>query len=173
MVHVSIQHIIGTVALIGLAVSVVLAYQIIVGYVEANVLKTQLNQVAEYVSMSFSNIISLTSFTYGILNESITVSKGLKLPADLGGKIYTIRLVNDSDGLYVLAEIPGRSNLYAKSPIPVSPATKVQIIMDENFALNDPSIKPKKHVYGGNPNIVVWCENREGVLYIGLGLREA
>ncbi|MBS7640654.1 MAG: hypothetical protein QXE73_03030 [Candidatus Bathyarchaeia archaeon] len=172
MVQVSIQHIIGTIALIGLTVSLALAYQIVVEYVKDNVVRTQLSQTAEYVSMSISNMMSLMDFTYGIFKEYVTVSKKLNLPADLSGRAYIVRLANETGNLYVLVEISGRSDLYAKSPIPVSPTSNVQIITDENFTLNDPSIKPKKYVYGGNPNAVVWCECRDNVFYIGLGLKE-
>ncbi|MBS7624239.1 hypothetical protein KEJ29_01505 [Candidatus Bathyarchaeota archaeon] len=171
MVHISIQHIIGTVALIGLAISLALAYQIVVGYVEENVIRTQLSQTAEYVSMSISHIINLMDFTYGMFKEYVTVSKSLNLPSDLSGKAYIIRLVNESGILYVRVEIPGRSSLYAKSSIPVNPASNISIVTDENFTPNDSTIEPKEYVYGGNPNVVVWCEIRKGVLYIGLGLR--
>ncbi|MEM2351336.1 MAG: hypothetical protein QXT26_02905 [Thermoproteota archaeon] len=171
MVHVSIQHIIGTVALIGLVVSLALAYQIIVVSVETSVLKTQLNQVAEYVSMCISNVMSLTDFTYGIFKEYVTVSMNLDLPADLGGKVYVIRFVNETGGLYVLVEVPGRRDLYAKSSISVNPTSNIQVVVDENFAPSDPTVEPKSHIYGGNPNAIVWCEVRGDVLYIGLGLR--
>lgn len=178
MVHVSIQHIIGTAALIGLAISVALAYQIIVGYVETSVLQSQLNQTAEYVSMSMANIISLTEFTYGILSTG-TVTKRLSLPADLSGKTYIIRLVNESGRYIVRVEIAGRSNLYATSPILVnSTATPILILTEEtvqkfeNIRLSDERVKPQTYVYGGNPNIVIWCEKIGDVIYAGLGLRE-
>lgn len=174
MVQVSIQHIIGTAALIGLAVSLALAYQIVVSSVEISVLKSQLSQVAEYVSMSASNIISLADFTYGIFKEYVTVSKSLNLPANLGGKIYTIKLMNDIRGLYVLIEVPGRSDLYATSAIPINPSINIQVVIEEGvFTPSDSSIKPKSLVYGGNPNVVIWCEYRDKVLYVGLGLRES
>ncbi|MEM1556955.1 MAG: hypothetical protein QXD53_05525 [Candidatus Bathyarchaeia archaeon] len=171
MVQVSTQHIIGTVALIGLAISLALAYQIVVNYIKDNVTKTLLSQTAEYVSMSISNIISLTDFTYGILKEGVSVSKSLNLPENLGGKAYTIML-SGTGGLHVLVEVPGRSDLYAKSPVPVNSTSNIQIVSDENFTLTEPTIKPQKYVYGGNPNVVVWCEYRNNTLYIGLGLKE-
>lgn len=185
MVHVSIQHIIGTIALIGLALSAALAYQIIIGYIEVNVLQSQMNQTAEYVSMSIANIISLTEFTYGILPVGGTITKRLNLPADLSGKNYIVRLVNESGKYYVYVEISGKSDLYAKSPIPVNSTTTPIIMVTEKMIrdgsirlldgrfvnLSDDDVKPQAYIYGGNPNAVVWCEKREDVLYVGLGLR--
>lgn len=179
MVHVSIQHIIGTAALIGLAISAALAYQIIVGYVETSVLQSQLKQTAEYVSMSIANMISLTEFTYGILSTG-TVTKRLSLPADLSGKTYIVRLVGEGGRYSVRVEISSRSDLYATSPILVnSTATSMLILTDEtvqefenrNIRLSDESVRPQTYVYGGNPNIVIWCEKIGGVIYAGLGLR--
>lgn len=164
----------------GLAVSLVLAYYIIVSSVETNVLKTQLNQVAEYVSMSISNVISLVDFTYGKFKENVTVSKSLNLPTDLSGKAYIVRLVNETGGFYVLAEIPGRSDLYAKSPIPIRSSVNIQIVKERIAIIRehgiimipeDFTIKPSNYIYGGNPNAVVWCEYGGNTLYIGLGLR--
>ncbi|MEM2169421.1 MAG: hypothetical protein QW186_06425 [Candidatus Bathyarchaeia archaeon] len=178
MVYASIQHIIGTAALIGLAISAALAYQITVGYIETSVLQSQLNQTAEYVSMSMANMISLTEFTYGILSTG-TVIKRLSLPVDLSGKTYIIRLVKEVGRYRVRVEIDGRSDLYATSPILVnSTATSILILTDEtiqefeNIRLSDESVKPKTYVYGGNPNIVIWCEKIGDVIYAGLGLRE-
>lgn len=172
MVDVSVSHIIGTAALIGLVISVALAYQIIVGYVENNVFQSQLKQTAEYVSMNIANQISLTEFTYGILSTG-TVTKKLDLPKDLSGKTYVVRLISESGNYYVEAQLTQRRELTARAPIPIhSTTTPVEIIdnitkLPEN-GLTDSRVTVVTEVYGGDPNIVIWCE-RLDKLYIGLG----
>ncbi|MEM2321415.1 MAG: hypothetical protein QXS79_06015 [Candidatus Bathyarchaeia archaeon] len=185
MVHVSLQHIIGTVALIGLAVSLALAYQIVVGYVEGNVIKTQLSQIAEYTSMSITNIISLTDFVYGMLSETEAVSKHLNLPAAINGKPYNLSILEMDGGYHVRVSIIGRNDLYAESPIALgSTQRRIMVIFTGgSSSIAGPDIEPRAWVYGGNPNTVVWCrkvietimKNNESAevetIYAGLGIQ--
>jgi len=175
--HVSIQHIIGTVALIGLAVSIALAYQIIVSSVEESVIKTQLNQTAEYISMSLTNVISLTDFTYGIISTSEPVTKHLDLPEMIGGKPYNITIVKREEEYYVHVEIIGRSDLYAESPIIVKSTQRIRILagVDLEIAeslLEDFDVEPRAWVIGSTLEVVVWCYKyyEDDVMYAGLGI---
>ena len=175
MVHVSIQHIIGTAALLVLVLSLAYAYQIVVTSVQISAIRTQAGQVAEYVAQSVSDVVSLTEFAYGALSSG-TVSKSLKLPADLSGKPYLVKLESHDGGYYVVVEVSGLSDLRARSPIPLKNTTAVvRIVADEDLNLFDWDVKPKPYVYGGNPKAVVWCEKRleEGgyVILVGLGVR--
>ncbi|MCS7140518.1 MAG: hypothetical protein N3F04_05480 [Candidatus Nezhaarchaeota archaeon] len=173
MVHVSIEHVIGTVALIGLVVAVALSYQITAGYLEENTIRSQLRQMAEYVSMSIANIVSLMEFTYGALSSG-TVSKSLNLPATIGGEPYNITIIEKSGGYYVHVTMIKRAHLHAESSIPVSPTRRLQVFTGEEelqIILHDESIEPRAWVCGG-PYAVVWCQKEiDGVVYIGLGVR--
>ena len=173
---VPISHILGTAALIGLVISAALAYQIIVGYVETNVLKSQLKQTAEYVSMNLVNLISLTEFAYGGLSTPSVMIKTLNLPKDLSEKPYLVRLVNESGKCYIKVELVTRSDLYAKSPIPLNSTNARITIATEDVITRitadfpDDTITLSSVVYGGNPNIVVWCwKNTSDLIYAGLG----
>ncbi|MDI9619630.1 MAG: hypothetical protein QFX33_02235 [Candidatus Nezhaarchaeota archaeon] len=172
--HVPITHVIGTAALILLTVSVALAYQVIVGYVEANVLQSQLSQVAEYASASVADLVGLTEFTYGVLSTG-TVTKALRLPEDLSGKAYIVRLVEDQGVWYVEAKLVIRGDLSARAPLPLSSAsTPVYVVTDPSeVQLSNVDVEVRGEVHGGDPNAVVWCEKvyRDGVerLYAGLG----
>jgi len=178
MVYVSIQHIIGTAALLVLVISLAYAYQIVVTSVQIGAIRVQTSQVAEYVAQSVSDIVSLTEFAYGALKESGTVSKSLKLPPDLSGKPYLVRLEGEGGSYYVVVEVSGMSSAYARSPIPLRDTTAVvRIVASENFNLSDARVKPKPYVYGGNPKAVVWCEkawleDQGYVILVGLGVRE-
>jgi len=173
---VAIQHIVGTAALLVLVISLAYAYQTVVTSVQIGAIRTQASQVAEYVAQSVSDIVSLTEFAYGALSSG-TVSKSLKLPTDLSGKPYLVRLESEGGSYYVVVEVSGLSNLRASSPIPLKNTTAVvRIVVDEGLELFDEKVRPKPYVYGGNPKAVVWCEKRleEGgyVILVGLGVRE-
>ncbi|MEM2497793.1 MAG: hypothetical protein QXR81_05420 [Candidatus Nezhaarchaeales archaeon] len=174
--EVSIQHVIGTIALAALTISVALAFQVVVGYVEVNVLKTQLNQVAEYVSLNIASLVSLTEFAYGEL-YTWTVTKDLNLPTDLSGKSYLVKIIEEDGVYYVQVELAVRKSLNAKSPIPLNlTRTLLYIVTDSNFTITDGTIKPCSEIYGGDTKALVWCEKRiingEEKLCVGLGRRE-
>lgn len=175
---VTITHIVGTAALAGLIISAVLAYQIIVGYVEANVLNAQLEHVAEYVSASLVNLISLTEFAYGDLSSPTVMTKNLNLPAALDEKPYLVRIINETGDCYVKAELAARSDVWAKALIPLS-STKAHVTLATEETLSyiktifpDEAITIAPAVYGGNPKTVVWCwKNGSHTIYAGLGVR--
>lgn len=180
MVHVSIQHIIGTVALIALTISLALAYQIVVSYVEENVIRAQLSQTAEYVSMSIAHIISLTEFTYGMLETTIPATKLLNLPETIRGRAYNLTIVEKNGKYYVQLNIIGRSDFQSSSLIPTGSTQMIVIYVGGSLpndlveALNEANIKPKTWVYGGSPNAVLWCYKlgKGEPIYVGLGLLE-
>lgn len=177
MPHVSVQHIIGTVALIGLAVSIALAYQIVVGSVEESVIKTQLSQTAEYVSMSLANVISLTDFTYGIISTAEPVTKRLDLPKMISGKPYNLTIVRRGEECYVHVEIIGRSDLYAESPIVVKSTQRIRILAGADLEeaerlLEGFDVEPRAWVTGSLSDVVVWCYKcyEDNAMYAGLGV---
>jgi hypothetical protein len=168
--------VIGTAALLVLVLSLAYAYQIVVTSMQMSAIQAQLSQVAEYVAQSVSDVVSLMEFAYGALSSG-TVSKSLKLPTDLSGKPYLVRLESDGESCYVRVEVSGMGHLYARSPVPVKNATVlVRVVADEGFELSDERVKPRPCVYGGDARAVVWCEKRleeQGyVIFVGLGVRE-
>lgn len=175
---VPITHIIGTAALIGLVISISLAYWIIVDYVEVNVLRAQLEQIAEYVSMNLVNLISLTEFAYGDLSSPTIMIKTLNLPENLNEKPYLIKLIIEGGKCYVKAELAARKDIYAKSPIPLN-STRAHVIIatEENISeisgiFPEETIRISAIIYGGNPSIVVWCWKYDSdTMYAGLGVR--
>ena len=175
---VPITHIIGTVALIGLVISVALAYGIIVDYIEANVLKSQVKQIAEYVSMNLVNLISLTEFAYGDLSSPTVMTKTLELPEDLNENPYLVRLVNESGNCYVEVKLITRSDISARSPVPLN-STRAHITIATEETINginsifpDETITLFTTVYGGNPNIIIWCWKYDSdTIYAGLGIQ--
>lgn len=173
MVHASVQHIIGTVALLGLILSTVLAFQMFIGFIVEDVVRTQLSQIAEYTSMCIANIVSLTDFTFGMLSTTEAVSKRLGLPSSINGRPYNLTIIEKNEGYYVQVKIIG-SSLYAESPITVKLAQRFKVFSEDREELLNlleaSQVEPRSWVYGGSPNVVVWCLKFDDAMYVGLGL---
>jgi hypothetical protein len=153
-----LKHVIGTIALIGLIISATLAYTIITSYIEADVAKKQLQQIAEHVALNLVEIISLVNFAHYSTTEPMI--KILNLPVDLGGKAYTIQLINKTnqgEGCYVTATLVSRTDVTASSLIPLnSTQTQLTLITDTNgnFTLGKNEImRYSGIVYGGTEEI--------------------
>jgi hypothetical protein len=160
---VPLKHVIGTLGLLGLVLAVGLSYQIIVSFVEANVMQTQLSQITENVSLNLVEIISLVDFGNFSRIGYLPMIKTIDLPADLGGKAYLIRLLpakeNDqSEGYYVQAEFVTGKELVARAPIPVnSTSTKLIVVTSEGtLTVGQGTLKYSGTIYAGNSNTVVW-----------------
>jgi hypothetical protein len=158
--HVPLSHIIGTIAIIAVVIGATLAYTIITSYAEANVLKTQLTQIAENISLNLVEIISLTNFGNVFTNE--TMMKTLNLPTDLANRAYFIQLIADTQGYYVQTELVVRTDITAKSPIPLN-STQTQLVIMTNGTDtlqvrggDQGTIQCYPLIYGGRENIVVW-----------------
>jgi len=168
---VPIEHIVGTAALIGLVISAALAYKTILGYVETSILQAQLRQIAEYISMNIVNLISLAEFAYGNASTLTVMVKVLKLPTDLAGEAYLVRLVCEGGDCYVQVELTMRSGLSTRLPINLSSTGTRVIFITGEVQLPDHTIKPSNAVYGGNPNAVVWCwKNGSDSTCVGIGV---
>lgn len=140
-----LKHVIGTVALIGLVIAAGLAYTIITSYIEADVRKQQLKQIAENVALNLVEITNLVNFENLFADKNVT--KVVDLPTDLGGRAYVIQLVNgtsEGKGYYVYTYLLTRKDIDATSPIPLT-TNQTQIV-----------ISCSETVYSGTGNIVVW-----------------
>jgi hypothetical protein len=92
MVESSIQHIIGTVSLIGLVISAGLFYAVFTSSVQDDNRKKVLAQISESVALNLEEMINLVKFSK---YSSDYLIKIIDLPTDVGGKAYQIQLVND------------------------------------------------------------------------------
>jgi len=158
-----LKHVIGTIALIGLIIAAGLSYTIIISFIEADVNKKQLNQIAEHVALNLVEIISLVTFAN--YSDIYAQMKILKLPSDLGGKAYTIQLINETSqnqGYYVQTQLVTRKDITAKSPIPLnSTQTQLKLITNEDGTIpvrgeDTKIIQYSGTVYGGTHDVVVW-----------------
>ncbi|MEM2905544.1 MAG: hypothetical protein QW587_07405, partial [Candidatus Bathyarchaeia archaeon] len=115
---VSVTHVVGTVALLSMLVAVGFAFSIISAVIEADLTRQQLADIAEYVSLNLGEMITLVDASN---YQGVAMTKVIQLPENIGGKVYLIRLVNDTvaQGCYVEASLRTRPDIVAKSPIPL------------------------------------------------------
>jgi len=115
---VSITHVIGTVALLGMLIAVGFAFSLISSVIEADLMKGQLGDVAEYVALNLGEVISLVDASN---YPGVTMTKAIELPETISGKSYNIMLLNQTGlGCYVQASMVSRPDVYARSLIPLN-----------------------------------------------------
>lgn len=110
-----IQHIIGTVALIGLVISAGLCYNIITSFVQNDNRRKELGQIAENVALNIEEMINLVKFAKFSSNFSDYLVKIIDLPSNVGGKSYQIQLLDSFEVRSFLTESNSTS---AASTIP-------------------------------------------------------
>jgi hypothetical protein len=179
-VHIPIQHIIGTVALIGLVVSAGLAYTIMTSYIERDILEQQLKQVSEIVALNIVEIVNLANFAnFGNLTRNGTMIRTLDLPSDIGGKSYAVQLVDQTSqnqGYDVISYLSSEGSTRATSEIPInSTQSSVQLVTSGPpitcwIEVGKEAVTSSTVVYGGNNNTVVWAWKEGDVTHAGLGI---
>jgi hypothetical protein len=167
MVEVSIQHIIGTVSLIGLIISAGLFYSIFTSFVQDSNSEKQLGQISENVALNLEEMINLVKFSKYSRDYMIKI---IDLPTDINGRTYKIQLVNDSTtnkGLYVHAFLATQQTVSADSAIPYNPGlyssddtplifNTTDIIYKINVGVENLIVACSGTIYGKN-GVVIWA----------------
>ena len=193
--EVPLQHVVGTIALIALVAAAGISYQVFASYIEANVYKTQLGQIAESIASNLIEVISLADFG-GTVTTNQTLIRTINLPTSLNERAYLVRVVNISEvgtgeKYYVQAELVTRKDIYARALIPVSSNSNI-ILYTEGFAdynINGTVtflvrggkgglVRPFGSLYGGASNFqdsyfVVWSwkyQTDPPIIYAGIGI---
>ncbi len=169
--HVPIQHIIGTITLIGLVISAGLAYSVITSYFEADVYKQQLQQVSDIVALNIVEIANLANFTSLEYTSNNTMVKAINLPLDIGDKAYAVELRNSNEQYSVLAYLLSQKNSQATSLMPFSSAQCTLETASQKFTVNNGQaiVTSSPVIYGGNDNTIVWAWKGSGSLTVGIG----
>jgi hypothetical protein len=116
MVEISLQHIIGTIALISLVVSASLFYTIFTSNVQDDSRKKQLGQISESVALNIEEMINLAKFSK---YSSGVMVKTFDLPIAVGDQPYKVQLVNDTvKGVYVHSFLASQPTVCADSTVP-------------------------------------------------------
>ncbi|MEM2126904.1 MAG: hypothetical protein QW638_05445 [Candidatus Bathyarchaeia archaeon] len=158
-----LKHLVGTVSLMSLIIATGFSYTMITTYIETEVQRRQLHQVAEYVALNLVELMSLVNFSNYSSVEP--VFKVLKLPKELGGRPYIIELLNETSqgrGCYVRARLADREDVEESSPLPVNALEAgLELRTQGEGAIpimggSGGMIQWSGRVYGGAGDIVVW-----------------
>jgi hypothetical protein len=158
MVEVTLQHIIGTVALIGLVISAGLFYTIFTSFVQDDNRKKELGQISENVALNLEEMINLIKFSKYSSDYMIKI---IDLPTDVGGRSYQIQLVNDTNRLYVHTFLTTQQTVSADSTIPYNSGdiplklNTTETIYNINIGVDNLKIACSGTIYGKN-GTVIW-----------------
>lgn len=119
MVEVSLQQVIGTVALIGLMVSVCLFYSVFTASVQQDGQEKQLQQISGTVALNAEEMINLVKFSK--YSQSCMV-KVIDLPNAVNGQPYKVQLVSDPEkgSIYIHTFLANQPTIYANATIPLN-----------------------------------------------------
>src|SRR5512136_918314 len=90
----TISHLILTSALIGVIFAVQVFYFYVVDDISSQMLRRELKELTDYVADTVANLYLLLNAT----NTNPPLEKSLKLPVDIGGSFYTLRILNGTHG---------------------------------------------------------------------------
>jgi hypothetical protein len=117
MVEVSLEHIIGTIALIALVISAGLFYTIFTSSVQDDNRQKDLAQISENVALNIEEMINLAKFSKYTIDN---MTKIIDLPIDIDGRSYKIQLMENSvKGYYVHTFLATQQTISADSTIPI------------------------------------------------------
>jgi hypothetical protein len=160
VVEVSIQHIIGTVSLIGLVISAGLFYSIFTSFVQDSNREKQLGQISETVALNLVEMINLIKFSKFSSDYMIKI---IDLPTEVGGRAYKIRLVDETNqGIYVHTFLTTQQTVSADSTIPKNSGditlkfNTTETIYKINVGVENLTIACSGTIYGKS-STVIWA----------------
>ena len=172
MPEVSLQHIIGTVALIGLMISTGLFYTIFTTYVQDDNRKKELGQISENVALNIVEMINLAKFSK---YSSEYMVKIIDLPIDIGGRAYKIQLTEDQ----VSAFLATQPTVIVNSTIPKNSGdislklnTSDTVYSGIEVGVDNLKISCSGTIYGKN-GTVIWAFHDSGTRAITGGVVDA
>lgn len=173
MGSVTITHLIGTVALMAIFLSVGSYYTMSISSLRREVIAVQLGGIANYVG---SDLVDLVSLCY-ISEINQTIIKSLNFPEGITAYGYEVTLENTTNGMRVQANLISESEVYGEYILPWSADSNIRIYngsdvnVENQIQSERPSLNPEVMVFNGETGIpVVWCVKIEDQITIGLGL---
>ena len=174
MVSVTISHIIGTVALIGLFITVAMNYSIFFGQLQEQATVAQLQGIADYVSANLLDLYSVGSNSKG---DQFLV-KTMDIPSGAAQSSYNVSLVNISTtfnetGFAVLVKLTWKPYIYAQSQLPWNGQEGKLLLSNGSLprGVQSSLVQSKPFVISGISTQVLWyCRTGTNVT-LGLGVK--
>ena len=172
MTSVTVAHLIGTVSLMLIFLSVGSYYSISIASLKNEVITVQLSKIANYIG---SDIVDLVSLCY-ISELNQTLIKTLTLPTGLTAYGYNMTIEKIGQSMLVRVYLISESLVYGEYILPWPTESNIRVYNDldpevENYIHSErPSLILKLHVDNLDMGIMIWCVKLEDQITIGLGL---
>jgi len=174
MVSVTVSHVIGTVALIGLFITASMSYSIYFADLQEQASTAQLRGIADYISSVILDVYSIGSSSAG----GQLLVKTLKIPSQVSESSYNLSLVrvhtpSSEVAFAVLVKLTWKPSIYAESQLPWNGLDGQLSISNGTLpeGFESSTLEPKVFVLSGASTPVVWyCKNGTSIT-LGLGVK--
>jgi hypothetical protein len=173
MVSVTISHVIGTVALIGLFITAGMSYQIHFANLSEEAGVAQLQSITDYVSTAIMDIYSIGSSVEGDQH----LVKTLEIPGQVAQSSYNVSLIrvttiSGEQTFSVLARLTWKPTIYAESELPFNGMDGLRLYNGTlPLGFHATSVQPRTFVLSGASTVVVWYDRAVSSVTLGLGVR--
>jgi hypothetical protein len=169
MTEVTITHVIGTVTLILVFVSVTLFYQYYYLSLQKETLARQLEEAANYVASNLADLISLC-----LINPADQLAvKTLDIPEKIGESYYSVTITRSMDSYFgdemVIVKVYLNSDPFTLGEA-ILPFTLVNV-WNGTGSINLDIVQPRLIISSGTSNSVMWALAKNGTITIGLGIK--
>jgi hypothetical protein len=169
----TVSHVIGTVALIGLFVTVGMNYSIYFSQLREQATVAQLQGIADYISAGVLDLYSVGSNSKG---DQFLV-KTLDIPSGAAQSSYNVSLVNvstiaDETGFCVLVKLTWEPFVYAQSQLPWDGGQDVSLSSGAfPSGVQSSLLQPKAFVISGISAPAIWYCRCGTNVTLGLGIK--
>jgi hypothetical protein len=162
MGSVSITHLIGTVSLMLIFLSVGSYYSMSIASLKNEVITVQLSKIANYIG---SDIVDLVSLCY-ISEQDQMLIKNLTLPTGLTAYGYNMTIEKIGQSMLVRVYLISESLVYGEYVLPWPTESNIRVYNGSDPEV--PGLTPKLHVDNLDTGIVIWCQKTGDQITIGL-----
>lgn len=165
-----ISHIIGTVTLLVLFGIIGVYYTTSYSSLQSEIIASNLQGVADYVSSEIVDLVSLCSLSVG---DQLLIKK-IKIPETIGKSIYNLTIIESEGLLKVLVSLSSDPSVYGDSILPWSTGSYLVVFNGTDPGIDNSRITPMITILSVSNDPVVWCLKKdEGKMTFGLGVMEA
>lgn len=168
-----ISHAIGTTTLISLFLIVTAYYTYFYSMIQSEVIESQLEEIAGYVSSNIVQLVSLTTLS----DEDQFLIKEFKIPKYVANSLYQVTIekyvdpVSQNEVLRVRVCIVSPSSIYGVSYLPWSEGRVIRVYNGTDPGIPESSLSPAVSLSSGYEEICVWSLKRGTEITVGLGRR--
>lgn len=166
MVSVVISHVIGTVALLLVFVSVVAYASNDYSLLGNQVVNYNLEKVSEHIASEVTDIVSLCSMS----GEDQMLVKALDIPKDITGLQYAISATSVDDRLAISSTRASSLTTYGVAYLPWSSGGSVRIFNGTSPGVSTSRVSPKLSIQSSTDGLAIWCVRKGGIFTFGLGV---